>query len=119
MRWRGGLQMVITPGEETSRVLLVSGAYEPASIIALQRFLFPGTVLFPVGANVSVYTLVGSRRVGPTRYVYAFEPSSRERGTVETNLTLNSFDNVTVIPAAVGERTGTATLRVAAGPNRG
>ena len=119
MRWRHGLQVLITPGEETSRALFVSGTYEPTSMLALQRFLFPGAVLFDVGANVGLYTLVGSRRVGATGHVYAFEPSSRERAILEQNVTRNHCDNATVIPAAVSDRAGTGTLRIAAGQHRG
>ena len=119
MRWRSDLQIVITPGEETSRALFVSGMYEPASTLALQRFLFPGAVLFDVGANVGVFTLVGSRCVGAAGHVYSFEPSSRERATLERNLALNGCDNVTVIASAASDHAGTAPLRVAAGQHRG
>lgn len=119
MRWRHGLQVLITPGEETSRALFVSGAYEPTSMLALQRFLFPGAVLFDVGANIGLYTLVGSRRVGATGHVYAFEPSSRERAILEQNVTRNHCDNVTAIAAAASDRAGTGTLQVAAGQHRG
>jgi FkbM family methyltransferase len=119
MRWRNDLQIVITPGEETSRALFVSGMYEPASMRTLQRFLFPGAAFFDIGANVGVFTLAGSRRVGSTGHVYAFEPSSRERATLEKNVALNGCGNVTVIPSAAGDRSGTAILRVAAGQHRG
>lgn len=119
MRWRSDLQFVITPGEETSRALFVSGTYEPASMLALQRFLGPGGVMFDVGANVGVFTLAGARRVASTGHVYAFEPSSRERATLEKNVTVNNCGNVTIIPAAAADRSGTGTLRVAAGQHRG
>jgi FkbM family methyltransferase len=119
MRWRSDLQIVITPGEETSRALFVSGMYEPASMLAIERFLFAGAVMFDVGANVGVLTLFGSRRVGPAGHIYSFEPSSRERATLDRNVALNSCDNVTVIASAASDRAGTATLRVAAGQHRG
>jgi FkbM family methyltransferase len=119
MRWRSDLDIVITPGEEASRALFVSGMYEPASMLALYRFLFPGAVLYDVGANVGVFTLFGSRRVGPTGRVYSFEPSSRERAVLEKNVALNGCDNVTVLASAASDRSGTATLRVAAGQHRG
>jgi FkbM family methyltransferase len=119
MPWRHGLQVVITPAEETSRVLFVSGAYEPASMLAFQRFLFPGAVFLDIGANVGVYTLVSSRLVGAAGHVYSFEPSSRERTTLERNLAINDCGNVSVIPAAVSDRSGTGALRIAAGQFRG
>ena len=119
MKWRSDLQVVITPGEETSRALFVSGTYEPASMLALQRVLWPGAVMFDVGANVGLCTLAGATRVGAMGHVYAFEPSSRERVTLEKNVTLNRCGNVTIIPAAAADRSGAGTLRVAAGQHRG
>jgi FkbM family methyltransferase len=119
MPWRHGLQVTITPGEETSRVLFVSGAYEPASMLAVQRFLFPGAVFFDIGANVGVFTLVSSRLVGAAGHVYSFEPSSRERSTLQSNLAINGCRNVSVIAAAVSDRSGDGSLRIAAGQFRG
>ena len=119
MRWRNNLQVVITPEEETSRVLFVSGMYEPSSTLTIERYLSPGAVMIDVGANVGVFTLIASRRVGATGRVYSFEPSSRERATLEKNLMLNGCTNVTVISAAVSDRGGVTTLKVAAGRHRG
>jgi FkbM family methyltransferase len=119
MPWVRDLRVTITPGEETSRALFVSGTYEPASMIAVQRLLAPGGVLFDVGANVGLYTLLGSRCVGAAGHVYSFEPSSRERTTLDANLGLNGCRNVTTSAAAVGARTGSARLRIAAGQHRG
>jgi len=119
MPWRRGLRVVITPGEETSRALFVSGEYEPVSMAALERFLSPGTVFLDVGANVGLYTLMGSRSVGPTGHVYSFEPSSRELAVLRRNVSISECPNVTVVPAAVADRMGTGTLHVAAGRHRG
>jgi FkbM family methyltransferase len=119
MPWYYGLQVAITPGEETSRALFASGAYEPASMIALQRFLKPGDVLFDVGANIGAYSLVASRLVGPAGHVYSFEPSARERAALQNNLLLSACTNVTVSPAAVSDHSEMVTLRIAAGQHRG
>ena len=119
MKWRSGLQVVITPGEETSGALFVSGSYEPGSMIALERFIFPGAVLFDIGANVGLYTLIASRHVGRSGHVYSFEPSSREQRVLQQNLALNECSNVTIIAAAVTDKPGTGTLRIAAGQHRG
>ena len=119
MPWRRRLQVVITPGEETSRALFVSGEYEPVSMAALQRFLSPETVFLDIGANVGLYTLIASRRVGHDGHVYSFEPSSRELAVLRRNVSLSNCANVTVIPAAVADRMGTGTLRIAAGRHRG
>lgn len=119
MPWRRDLQVVITPGEENSRALFVSGAYEPASMIAFSGFVFPGAVVIDIGANIGMYTLIGSRGVGDAGHVYSFEPSSRERAVLHRNLSLNNCGNVTVMSAAVTDRSGTGTLRVASGQHRG
>jgi FkbM family methyltransferase len=119
MRWRDGLRLVITPGEEVSRAVFVSGVYEPASTAVLRRLILRGTTFIDVGANIGIYTLLASRWVGDTGHVYSFEPSSRELAVLRRNVELNRLTNVTVIQAAVHDHAGSATLHVAGGKHRG
>jgi FkbM family methyltransferase len=51
--------------------------------------------------------------VGPQGRVVAVEPSSREVARIQRNVTLNAATNVSLVHAALGDREGTATLKVA------
>ena len=51
--------------------------------------------------------------------VVAVEPSPRELGKLRHNVEINSFQNVEIIPAALGVASGRAILRVAGGMTAG
>jgi hypothetical protein len=79
MPWLDGLTVHIWPNDDLSRVLYVSGAYEPNTMIVMRSWLMRGATFVDVGANVGMFSIVAARLVGGDGRVYAFEPSERER----------------------------------------
>jgi FkbM family methyltransferase len=71
--------------------------------------------VFDVGANAGFYTLAFSRLVGPGGHVWAFEPLEFNLRNLRQHVALNALSNVTIVPAAVAERSGIA--RFDAGAN--
>jgi len=63
-------------------------------------------VVFDIGANVGIYTLLFSDRVGPTGRVVAFEPSVRNVAQLRRHLELNHAENVDVVEGAVSDVVG-------------
>jgi FkbM family methyltransferase len=59
-----------------------------------------------VGANYGVYTVAAALAVGPSGRVWAFEPTPRCIEYLRRTLELNGASGVTVIPAAVSDRSG-------------
>jgi hypothetical protein len=53
------------------------GTYEVARIRSFAGATSQGAVVYDVGANVGIYSLVASLRVGVSGRVYAFEPLER------------------------------------------
>jgi len=96
-----------------SRIVYETGCYEPNEMAFAAGFLRHGMVFIDVGANLGLFTLLATRRVGSTGTVIAVEPSPREVEDLCANIALNRIDNVTVAAAALGEATGVATLQVA------
>jgi FkbM family methyltransferase len=89
------------------------GTYEPAEMAFVSRFLRPGMTVLDIGAHHGMYSLLASRRVGPTGRVVAFEPSPRERQALRRHLQLNRAGNVDVEEFAVGDSAAEAELFVA------
>lgn len=75
-----------------------------------------GTVV-DAGANIGLFSVVASRLVGPHGKVYAFEPISEIADILERNIRENNRVNVRVERAALGEKTGKASLYVNLGQN--
>lgn len=92
---------------------LFAGWFEPAEVDFVRRHLKPGDVVLDLGANAGLYTLLAARAVGPAGHVYAFEPGARALELLRHNVQINGATNVTIIDAAVSDKTGTASFAVA------
>jgi FkbM family methyltransferase len=104
-----GYRVLLNLKTEKSRWL---GTYEPELQAALREFLHPGDTVYDVGANIGYITLMMAQHVGPGGRVFAFEalPANVER--IQKNVALNKLLNVTVVSAAVTDRSGPVTFYV-------
>lgn len=96
------------------------GAYEPFTLDAIAHYLRPGMTAYDVGAHIGYVTLYLARVVGPTGRVVAFEPLPANRERLRENLRLNGAPAwVQLVPAAVGEASGTQLFRPSASASMG
>lgn len=63
----------------------------------------PGSFVFDIGANVGVFALLFSKRVGDTGKVFAIEPYPANANALIQNLTLNEVKNVSVLLNPLGK----------------
>lgn len=109
-----GAKMVLDPEDTVvSRVIKRDGIWEPLETELFERELRPGDVVVDAGANLGYYTLIASRKVGPTGHVFAFEPEPRAFALLQRNVELNDLRNVTLVPKALGRAPGTLKLYLA------
>jgi Met-10+ like-protein len=73
------------------------GTYEVDRLRALANAASPGPVVYDVGANVGIYSLLASLRAGLSGKVYAFEPLERNLLYLRRHLTLNKVENCVVL----------------------
>lgn len=59
-----------------------------------------GDTVIDVGAHIGLYTIIGSKRVGPTGKVIALEPYPDSYYLLKRNLELNQLDNVIALECA-------------------
>jgi len=107
------VKLFLEPGDELSRALLISGLYEPETLLAVRALLPPGGVCVDVGAHCGMVTAFAARCVGPQGRVLAFEPSPREFARLQGNVAAGGLAQVTTRQAAVAEAEGVVTLRLA------
>jgi FkbM family methyltransferase len=69
-----------------------------------------GDVVFDVGANVGLYTILLAKAVGQQGEVIAFEPNPESYDHLQDNITLNAVRNVKAFRVALGETNGEAWL---------
>jgi FkbM family methyltransferase len=84
--------------------------FEPETAQRLSEAILPGMVVCDVGAYLGFYTLLASRRVGPSGRVYAFEPDPASFQWLQRNVLENACHNVVASSAAIGVTSGKAWL---------
>src|SRR5258708_1806135 len=90
------------------------GTYEVDRIRAFENAVVPGAVVYDVGANVGIYSLVASLRAGPAGKVYSFEPLDRNLRYLHLHIALNNMRNCLVVEEAVCNREGRLPFSAAA-----
>jgi FkbM family methyltransferase len=75
------------------------------------RFIPAAGVVFDIGAHAGQYTKLFARAASAGR-VYAFEPGSYARAILRAAVALRRFENVSVLPIALGSAYGVEVLSV-------
>ena len=85
--------------------------YDAPVAAFIRERIRPGAVCVDVGANIGVYVLQFARWAGEGGRVVAFEPNPGARMILQRHVGMNGLaGRVEVVPAAVGARSGAATL---------
>lgn len=91
----GGYQMVMSPGDnQVCRALSQGLPWEEHTTRIIRESLKPGDRFVDCGAHIGWFSIVGSKAVGPTGKVFAFEPWKGNYEILEENLRLNGCHNV-------------------------
>jgi FkbM family methyltransferase len=64
---------------------------EPGTVEWIRESVKPGDVVYDIGANVGMYTLMAGKRAGPSGKVYAFEPHVANVETLLFNVAANGL----------------------------
>jgi FkbM family methyltransferase len=73
---------------------------EPGTVAWITTEVKRGQVVYDIGANIGVYTILAARQAGPNGKVYAFEPHAANFARLIDNVIRNNLQEV-VIPCCV------------------
>jgi FkbM family methyltransferase len=82
------------------------GGREREEMQAMIAHIRPGSVVYDLGANYGMHTLLFARLAGPEGRVLAFEPSPGVYQWLQKNIDLNGFQHVTCVQKAVSDANG-------------
>ncbi len=86
---RRGSTFELDLAEGIDFAIYLLGAFEPATLRAIQKWSTPGRLALDIGANVGAHTLHLAQLVGPTGKVLAFEPTDYAMSKLRRNIELN------------------------------
>lgn len=70
----------------------------------VSSYLNTGDIFIDVGANIGLFSLIASERVGLEGHVYAFEPHPITCNRLMENVSINNFTSVSIIPKALSDK---------------
>jgi len=95
---------------EQERIYFYGEHDERYETALLKKLLRPGMQCWDIGANIGYYTCLFALLAGTSGRVVAFEPAAATRERLAANVKLNEFQNVMLMPCAVGAAGGTARI---------
>jgi len=101
---------VRTPWELHSLESVGGLGHEQHILELLMSKVRPGDVVYDIGGNFGVYTILFAKAVGPNGIVVVVEPESQSYGHLQENLQLNALTNVRSYRLALGDQSGEAKL---------
>ena len=84
-----------------SKAYSFEGPYENDEV-----FIKEGDFVVDAGANIGLFSLLASQKVGSSGKIYAFEPIKDTREILKKNISVNRLNNISVLPFALGEKSG-------------
>jgi FkbM family methyltransferase len=111
-----GYDVYADPRDNVGAQLYAYGEYEPGVTAIVEDCVSAGDAVVDVGAHYGTHTVRMHRAVeggdgDDGGRVVAVEPHPEVRALLERTVAANGLDAVDVVGVAVGERTGTTTLR--------
>lgn len=105
-------------GQFIQRHVYFFGHYEPESTRYWSQLARHAEVIFDLGANFGIYSLLAAAS-NPRARIYAFEPTPEMFEKLSRNIEGNHFENVFPLQAAVGATSGKGFLHRCSGSDGG
>ncbi|MDO9399732.1 MAG: FkbM family methyltransferase [bacterium] len=96
-----GIKYLIVPNSALDYHILKNGIYEEWITHNLNDLIPKNGVIFDVGANVGLLSLVFAKNHVPNGFVYAFEPDPENFIQFEKNIKINNLNNIKIFPIAI------------------
>ena len=82
------------------------GIHEVGKKKLYQKTIRPGSIVYDIGANVGIYTILSSVLCGTSGKVYAFEPDPHNLKYLRDHVKLNNLQNVSIVEYAISKKSG-------------
>ncbi len=91
---------------------LIFEGFEKDEIEFMTKVLREGDTLIDIGANIGLFSLIGSKIVGNSGRVISFEPSPITYARITENIKLNNFENIDARNIGLSDKQGKLTLNI-------
>jgi FkbM family methyltransferase len=104
----GGRMHAVSGDLSLTPELVAHGTYDVPFTAYVQRYIQPGDVVFDIGANIGLFTILLGYQVWERGTVVAYEANPRVLPVLRDNVSMNWFsDRVEIVPKAAAAEAGT------------
>jgi FkbM family methyltransferase len=105
--------LMVARGDDgiADRLYYGNGYEEANDLVVFKRLIRKNDVIFDIGANTGVYSLVAGT-VSKESRIFSFEPNPFNIARLNQNIDVNQLQNVTVVPMAVGADAGKVSFTI-------
>jgi len=114
-----GIKMLLYSEDYVQYQILYNGMYEEKTVQLIKSLLKEGDCFVDIGSHVGLYSLEGSRIVGSSGKIFAFEPNPKTFNRLLLNIQLNNTKNIYPMLMAVSNKNGVVTMDLPPGGNWG
>ena len=87
-------------------------SFEANTLSLYYSLLKPGDTILDIGANVGLFSILASGKIGAEGKIFAFEPTKKTFNILEENLKLNNCSNVFPVETALSNFKGKVSFEV-------
>lgn len=110
IRTRHGFKFNADLADWLGQYVYLNGVYEPPTAQLFVELIQPGNTVLDVGANVGFFSLLSAAMVGAEGRVFAFEPVPAVKHSLVSNIAINNYYNITVVPKAASDCAAMLTI---------
>ena len=111
-----GYKYIVKPDTGFSSLL---GRWEKESQLIYFHSIFKDFVVFDLGANYGIHSMLYSKLVGDKGRVYAFEPLPSNVADLKSHIQMNGIKNIEVVQEAISNKKGKAEFKIASHKGQG
>jgi FkbM family methyltransferase len=95
----------LSPKRDVDRLFYL-GHFESATLKLFSDMIKSESIIFDVGANIGIYSLIAAKKIKTPGKIFAFEPSEWAFNRLKENISLNSVNSIELINKAVSNYNG-------------
>lgn len=106
-----GFKMNLTLDKQVDKEIFM-GIFESDTQNFYEGILQNGMIVFDIGANKGLYSLIAATKIGKEGRIYSFEPATKAHNSLLDNIKLNNYSNIYPFKLGISDKQGEIVFNI-------